>query len=80
MSAATKTHMDLEGEVRDAALAARLVLEWINSHFETPAENSNYRVHESDAELLVFAGRIALEKTEAALTKWEAVHAAGGRK
>ncbi|WP_027037563.1 hypothetical protein [Mesorhizobium ciceri] len=68
-------HTDLEGEVRDAVLAARLVLNWLNSHFETQAENSNYRVHESDAEMLVFAGRIALEKSEAVLTKWEAVHA-----
>lgn len=69
------THLDLESEVRDAVLAARLVLNWLNSHFETQAENSNYRVHESDAEVLVFAGRIALEKSEAVLTKWEAVHA-----
>ncbi|RWO68942.1 MAG: hypothetical protein EOS17_16735 [Mesorhizobium sp.] len=74
---AALNHNDLEGEVRDAVLAARLVLNWLNSHFEAQAENSNYRVHESDAEMLVFAGRIALEKTEAVLTKWEAVHSAG---
>ncbi|RVD64715.1 hypothetical protein [Mesorhizobium sp. M7A.F.Ca.ET.027.03.2.1] len=73
---AALNHNDLESEVRDAVLANRLVLTWMNSHFETPAENSNYRVHESDAEMLVFAGRIALEKSEAVLTKWEAVHAA----
>ncbi|WP_189524188.1 hypothetical protein [Mesorhizobium sp. M8A.F.Ca.ET.165.01.1.1] len=30
--------------------------------------------------VLLFAGRIALEKSEAVLTKWEAVHAAGGGK
>ncbi|MBZ9919120.1 hypothetical protein LB517_10695 [Mesorhizobium sp. BR1-1-12] len=77
MSAAFN-HRDLEAEVRDAVLAARLVLNWLNSHFETQAENSNYRVHESDAEMLVFAGRIALEKSEAVLTKWEAVQTGNG--